>query len=230
MIFQEPMVSLNPLFTIGNQLSEVINQHQPCSKAECRRRVIEMLDMVGIPSPETRLKQYPFELSGGMRQRVMISMALLCRPQVLIADEPTTALDVTIQAQILDLLQQLNKELGTSIILITHDLGIIAEVADRVAVMYAGNIVETAPVKELFSHPLHPYTKGLLKSIPTMDDSERPLETIEGMVPSIYHLPSGCLFQNRCEIARDICRSKIPPVTGDAGHLVKCFQYSDCWK
>ena len=229
MIFQEPAVSLNPVFTIEQQLSEVIQAHDPCPKAERRARVLEMIRTVGIPSPETRLKQYPFELSGGMQQRVIIAMALLCHPEVLIADEPTTALDVTIQAQILDLLNQLNQEFGTSIILITHDLGVIAETVDRVAVMYCGNIVELAPVKELFRDPLHPYTRGLLKAVPTMQMTDAPLETIEGTVPSIYALPEGCKFCPRCPDAMAVCRSKEPPVTGageNAEHQVRCWKYA----
>lgn len=230
MIFQEPMVSLNPLYTIGNQMMEILFRHEKISKDEAKKRVIEMLRTVEIPSPETRLKQYPFELSGGMRQRIMIAMSLLCHPQVLIADEPTTALDVTIQAQILDLLNHLNKTFGTSIIMITHDLGVIAEMVDHVAVMYAGSIVEKAPVKDLFESPKHPYTEGLLNSIPSMDDSDKPLETIEGNVPSIYNLPPGCAFENRCKYACDICRQKRPPETDLGGRVVSCFRYTDEWK
>lgn len=230
MIFQEPMVSLNPLYTIGNQMSEILFRHEKISRKEARERVIDMLRTVEIPSPETRLKQYPFELSGGMRQRIMIAMSLLCKPEVLIADEPTTALDVTIQAQILDLLNNLNKTFGTSIIMITHDLGVIAEMADTVAVMYAGSIVEKAPVKELFESPRHPYTEGLLKSIPTMEDSGRPLETIEGSVPSIYALPEGCAFCNRCKYAAEICRRKQPPQTVTGDRTVSCFRYTTEWE
>lgn len=230
MIFQEPMVSLNPLFTIGNQLSEVIQFHQKCSKKECYQKVIEMLRTVGIPSPETRFKQYPFELSGGMRQRVMIAMALLCRPKVLIADEPTTALDVTIQAQIMDLLKKLNKDFDVSIILITHDLGLVAETVDTVAVMYAGRIVEKGPVREIFFNPRHPYTKGLLKSIPTMKAAEGDLETIEGNVPSIYNLPGGCNFHNRCKFKRPVCTKEAPPEIEDGERHVKCWMYADGWE
>jgi len=224
MIFQEPMVSLNPLFSIGNQLGEVVRLHDPCPRQERERRVVEMLRTVGIPSPETRLRQYPFELSGGMRQRVMIAMALLCKPEVLIADEPTTALDVTIQAQILDLLRQIKADLGTSIILITHDLGVIAEMADTVAVMYAGSIVETAPVRELFRNPRHPYTQGLLGSVPGMHDAESELETIEGNVPSIYRLPPGCAFHNRCKYAMPVCCESEPEITVDGARAVKCWR------
>ena len=211
MIFQEPMVSLNPLYTIGNQLGEVVRLHKKVSRAEADKQVIEMLRTVGIPSPETRLKQYPFELSGGMRQRAMIAMALLCDPEVLIADEPTTALDVTIQAQILDLLKALNRKMGTSIILITHDLGVIASMVDTVAVMYCGRIVEKASVRQLFHDPLHPYTRGLLNSIPKVGRTEGDLQTIEGAVPSIYNLPAGCVFSNRCGECGRICQEKEPP-------------------
>jgi len=230
MIFQEPMVSLNPLYTIGNQMMEVLLCHEKISKKDARERVIEMLRLVEIPSPETRLRQYPFELSGGMRQRIMIAMSLLCHPQILIADEPTTALDVTIQAQILDLLNHLNKKFGTSIIMITHDLGVIAEMADNVAVMYAGSIVEKAPVKELFESPKHPYTEGLLNSIPTMEDSDKPLETIEGNVPSIYSLPKGCAFCSRCKYAKKICETKKPPQIDWGERMVSCFRYTQEWK
>lgn len=230
MIFQEPMVSLNPLYTIGNQMMEILFRHEKISKNDAKKKVIEMLRTVEIPSPETRLKQYPFELSGGMRQRIMIAMSLLCQPQVLIADEPTTALDVTIQAQILDLLNHLNKTFGTSIIMITHDLGVIAEMVDYVAVMYAGNIVEKAGVKDLFESPKHPYTEGLLNSIPSMEDSDKPLETIEGNVPSIYNLPKGCAFENRCKYACSVCREKRPPEVQLEGRTVSCFRYTKEWK
>lgn len=230
MIFQEPMVSLNPLYTIGNQMTEVLLRHEKISRKEARQKAVEMLRTVEIPSPETRLKQYPFELSGGMRQRIMIAMALLCRPQILIADEPTTALDVTIQAQILDLLNHLNRTFGTSIIMITHDMGVIAEMVDNVAVMYAGDIVEKAPVKELFEAPLHPYTEGLLNSIPSLKDEGKPLETIEGNVPSIYDLPPGCAFSNRCRYCREICRTGKPPRVEVGGRQVTCFKYTDQWK
>ena len=230
MIFQEPMVSLNPLYTIGNQLGEVVRLHKKVSRAEADKQVIEMLRTVGIPSPETRLKQYPFELSGGMRQRAMIAMALLCDPEVLIADEPTTALDVTIQAQILDLLKELNRKMGTSIILITHDLGVIASMVDTVAVMYCGHIVEKAPVRQLFHDPLHPYTKGLLNSIPKVGRTEGDLQTIEGAVPSIYNLPAGCAFSNRCGECGRICKEKEPPTFQlEDGRVVKCWKYTPQW-
>ena len=231
MIFQEPMVSLNPLYTIGNQLGEVVRLHKKVSRAEADKQVIEMLRTVGIPSPETRLKQYPFELSGGMRQRAMIAMALLCDPEVLIADEPTTALDVTIQAQILDLLKELNRKMGTSIILITHDLGVIASMVDTVAVMYCGHIVEKAPVRQLFHDPLHPYTKGLLNSIPKVGRTEGDLQTIEGAVPSIYNLPAGCAFSNRCGECGRICQEKEPPTLQlEDGRVVKCWKYTPQWE
>ena len=230
MIFQEPMVSLNPLYTIGNQLGEVVRLHKKVSAAEADKMVIEMLRTVGIPSPETRLKQYPFELSGGMRQRAMIAMALLCSPEVLIADEPTTALDVTIQAQILDLLNELNAKMGTSIILITHDLGVIATMVDTVAVMYCGHIVEKAPVKALFADPKHPYTVGLMNSIPKMTETKGELETIEGTVPSIYNLPPGCAFNNRCSQCRGICcREEPPEIQLENGRMVKCWKYTENW-
>lgn len=231
MIFQEPMVSLNPLYTIGNQLGEVVRLHKKVSRAEADKQVIEMLRTVGIPSPETRLKQYPFELSGGMRQRAMIAMALLCDPEVLIADEPTTALDVTIQAQILDLLKELNRKMGTSIILITHDLGVIASMVDTVAVMYCGHIVEKAPVRQLFHDPLHPYTRGLLNSIPKVGRTEGDLQTIEGAVPSIYNLPAGCAFSNRCGECGRICKEKEPPTLQlEDGRVVKCWKYTPQWE
>ena len=230
MIFQEPMVSLDPLFPIGDQLGEVVRLHKKVSQAQANEMSIEMLRTVGIPSPETRLKQYPFELSGGMRQRVMIAIALLCDPELLIADEPTTALDVTIQAQILDLLRSINEKLGTSIILITHDLGVVASMVDTVAVMYCGHIVEKADVRTIFQHPLHPYTEGLLRSIPHMDDSQGDLATIEGSVPSIYHMPEGCAFHNRCACCRKICTQKQPPLlTLDGEHTVQCWKYTPQW-
>ncbi len=226
MIFQEPMVSLNPLYTIGNQMGEVLKRHNKgLSKAQIRKKVISMLEQVDIPSPEARLKQYPFELSGGMRQRVMIAMSLLCNPEILIADEPTTALDVTIQAQILDLINRLNKDFGTSVILITHDLGVIAETVDTVAVMYAGNIVEKAPVVELFKNPKHPYTVGLLNSIPGIKKDGEELAVIRGTVPSIYKRPKGCAFNNRCDFVCEKCRELKPPINEINGHMVACWKY-----
>lgn len=229
MIFQEPMVSLNPLFSIGNQLAEALRQHTKLDKKSIEERVLKMLRVVGIPSPETRLRQYPFEMSGGMRQRIMIAMALLCQPQIIIADEPTTALDVTIQAQIMELLNEVNREFGTAIILITHDLGVIAEMVDSVAVMYAGSIVEKARVGDVFERPLHPYTEGLLRSVPTMEDKGEVLDTIEGQVPSLYDLPEGCAFHNRCHKKKKICLERNPPVCDRDGRQVKCWIYSQNW-
>jgi peptide/nickel transport system ATP-binding protein len=235
MIFQEPMTSLNPVFTIGNQIIEAISLHQKLSQKECRAKAIEMLKIVGIPSPETRIDNYPHQLSGGMRQRVMIAMALSCNPHVLIADEPTTALDVTIQAQILDLLKELQEKVGLAIILITHDLGVVAEVCDDVIVMYAGRVVEQATVEEIFKNPKHPYTRGLLNSIPTLKRDEtgklekRRLETIPGIVPSLLELPKGCRFQDRCSFVIDACRAAEPELRTikDDNHLphaIRCIR------
>ncbi len=231
MIFQEPMTSLNPVYTIGNQIEEVLELHQPnLSKSERRAKAIDMLRLVGIPSPEKRVTEYPHQLSGGMRQRVMIAIALSCEPDILIADEPTTALDVTIQAQILELMKKLQKELGMGIILITHDLGVVAETCDHVSVMYCGQIVESADVKTLFKHPQHPYTKGLMESIPSFDstkgEKKERLQTIEGMVPSLFELPEGCNFQTRCSRASNDCKgSKGEPRLQNIGteHTVACF-------
>ena len=229
MIFQEPMTSLNPVFTVGNQIEEVLHLHQRhnLSRAEQRNKAIEMLHLVGIPSPEKRVKEYPHQLSGGMRQRVMIAMALACEPDILIADEPSTALDVTIQAQILELMNKLQEELGMGIIMITHDLGVVAETCHDVAVMYCGQIIEFADVKTLFSRPRHPYTKGLLESIPafdsTVDKEKSRLRTIEGMVPSLFELPQGCSFQDRCFNVSDRCRGNVPPVEQlQQGHWLRC--------
>ncbi len=224
MIFQEPMVSLDPLFTIGNQLREVLLIHEKISKEEADKKVLDMLKEVGIPSPEIRVKQYPFEMSGGMRQRVMIAMALLLHPDILIADEPTTALDVTIQAQILKLLKDINQKFGTAIILITHDLGVIAECADQVAVMYAGRIVEKAPVRDIFKNPKHPYTQGLLRSVPTLEKQEGELHSINGIVPSIYHLPEGCAFADRCPYAMACCREGEVPTHISGERMVRCWK------
>lgn len=216
MIFQEPMTSLNPVFTIGNQIAETVSLHQKLPRKEARNKSIEMLKLVGIPSPEKRIDDYPHQLSGGMRQRVMIAMALSCNPSVLIADEPTTALDVTIQAQILDLLLELQQKVGMALILITHDLGVIAEVAHEVLVMYAGRVVEQGKVDEIFANPKMPYTRGLLNSIPTLslDPSGRikkkRLETIPGIVPNLLHLPRGCRFQDRCSYVQEDCRKSEP--------------------
>jgi len=224
MIFQEPMTSLNPVFTIGAQIIEAIRLHQNVDKKEARLRAIEMLDKVRISEPERRVDQYPHEFSGGMRQRAMIAMALSCNPRLLIADEPTTALDVTIQAQILDVLRALQADVGMSILIITHDLGIIAETADDVAVMYASKVVEYAPVGELFGNPIHPYTHGLFRSRPEpgKPKSEK-LETIEGMVPSPLRFPAGCKFHPRCPYQQSLCRTEEPELRElSPGHQVRC--------
>jgi peptide/nickel transport system ATP-binding protein len=217
MIFQEPMTSLNPVMTIGRQIGEALMLHQQLSQKKALARAIEMLQLVGIPEPRQRVKEYPHQLSGGMRQRAMIAMALACNPKVLIADEPTSALDVTIQAQILDLVGKLQRELGTAVILITHDLGVVAETAERVIVMYAGRKVEEAVVGELFARPLHPYTRGLMNSIPRLALMRREagaaaerLQEIPGMVPALSNLPAGCIFAPRCAYADDTCRAKYP--------------------
>ena len=213
MIFQDPLSSLNPVFTIGNQIVEAIRTHKKVSKREAREKVLDLLRMTGIPAPEKRIDEYPHELSGGMRQRVMIAMALACESKVLIADEPTTALDVTIQAQIMNLMQDLNKKLDMGVILITHDLGVVAEVCTRVVVMYLGQVVEEADVHSLFTKPLHPYTQGLMSSIAQLDcDRDQPLHMIKGMVPSLLKIPDGCRFAPRCPYADDLCRAKMPPL------------------
>lgn len=224
MIFQEPMTSLNPLFTVGRQLMEPLMLHRGMDKKEARKEAIRLLSLVGIPLPERRFKDYPHAMSGGMRQRVMIAMALCCNPEVLIADEPTTALDVTIQAQILDLMKKLRDELGTAIILITHDLGVVAEMCDRAAVMYCGAVVEEGDVHEIFKHPLHPYTKGLLASIPKLTDDNTALYNIKGAVPGLMDLPAGCRFAGRCEFCTEQCRKANPAcVRISDGHSVRCF-------
>ncbi len=210
MIFQNPLSSLNPVFTIGNQVGHVISIHQGKNKKDARRRAVEVFELVRLPDPERLLKKYPHELSGGMLQRVMIAMALSCRPEVLIADEPTTALDVTIQAQILSLMLQLKEETGTAIIMITHDLGVVAETCDRVAVMYAGLIVERGPAQAIFHEPLHPYTEGLLSSLPGQQRAGDELRTIDGLVPDLIRPPSGCRFHPRCPIAQEICQREVP--------------------
>ncbi len=227
MIFQEPMTSLNPVFTVEDQLCESIRLHMDLDKKGARNRAIEMLHLVGIPSPEKRIKDYPHQMSGGMRQRVMIAMALSCDPELLIADEPTTALDVTIQAQILDLIRSLRDKIGMAVLLITHDLGVVAEVADEVVVMYCGQIVEQASAHELFEEgPQHPYTFGLLKSIPTLDNEESgPLYMIPGMVPNPLNLPKGCKFAPRCPYATKRCRSTEPPRYQVGTRQLCCFIY-----
>ena len=228
MIFQEPMTSLNPVFTIGNQISEMFRLHKGFGKKQALEAAIEMLDRVQIPSPDQRVHEYPHQMSGGMRQRAMIAMAMSCDPEILIADEPTTALDVTVQAQVLDLMLQLKHNFSTAIQLITHDLGVIAEMADRVVVMYAGQVVEQASTIELFKQTLHPYTLGLLKSIPVLGSraagNAGALTEIKGMIPSLYNLPRGCKFSNRCPDKMDICEREEPQLTGSGeNHLVRCW-------
>ena len=226
MIFQEPMTSLDPVFTVGHELTETLLLHQNLSKQEAREGAVEMLKLVGIPEPERRMEEYPHQLSGGMQQRVMIAMALSCNPSLLIADEPTTALDVTIQAQILALIKDLKGKLGTSVLLITHDLGVIAETCQQVAVMYAGRIMESAQVDDLFSEPLHPYTTALNSSIPQIDSTARRLKIIPGMVPSLINPPSGCRFHPRCCQVMSVCSEKEPPLMEIRnGHWVRCWLY-----
>jgi peptide/nickel transport system ATP-binding protein len=228
MIFQEPMTSLNPVFQIGDQIAEVLRRHEGMSRKEAWNRSIEMLERVGIPAPARRVLEYPHQLSGGMRQRTMIAMALACSPKLMIADEPTTALDVTIQAQILELINRLQKEKGMSVILITHNLGVIAETARKVAVMYAGRIVEYSDVRSIFAAPKHPYTQGLLKSIPRLDEhhpKKGKLEAIPGLVPSLLDLPKGCKFSNRCQYVFDRCGEEPPLIETVPRHLVRCWLY-----
>jgi oligopeptide/dipeptide ABC transporter ATP-binding protein len=228
MVFQEPMTSLNPVHRIGKQLGEVYRLHfSEMSENEIRQQALELLQKVGIPEPEQRMEEYPHQISGGMRQRVMIALALACKPDILIADEPTTALDVTIQAQILDLMQKLQSETGMAVIVITHDLGVIAETCEDVVVMYAGKVAETASAVELFKNPKHPYTQGLLGSIPRLETPRKTkLNVIEGIVPSLYELPSGCRFRNRCPHARDICAGDPPPmISVGQDHLAACYLY-----
>lgn len=228
MIFQEPMTSLNPVYTIGDQIGEAIALHQGVNKEEALERTVVMLEKVGIPSPEQRVHEYPHQMSGGMRQRVMIAMALSCNPELLIADEPTTALDVTIQAQILNLMKELRDEFNTAIMLITHDLGVVAEVADEVAVMYAGRVVEQADVKTLFKSPKHPYTVGLIKSIPKIDQKKERLEPIRGVVPDPLEFPEGCKFSNRCDYATEKCRKQEPELEEIVtGHTVRCWHHGE---
>jgi len=224
MIFQEPMTSLNPVLTVGRQIAETVQVHQKVSRGQALHRAVEMLRVVQIPEPERRANEYPHQLSGGMRQRVMIALALACNPELLIADEPTTALDVTIQAQILELLKKLQKELGMGVVLITHDLGVVAESCDRVVVMYAGRKVEEADVADLFDRPLHPYTRALMASMPAMNTRSRRLAEIPGMVPAPHELGRGCAFAARCPYANERCRSQTPGLVdqGDS-HVVACF-------
>ena len=231
MIFQEPMTSLNPAFTIGDQLIEAIRCHRPLDHAAARAHAIEMLRRVRIPSPEQCIDTYPHKLSGGMRQRVMIAMALACEPQLLIADEPTTALDVTIQAQVLDLMRDLRTDTGTAIILITHDLGVIAELADEVVVMYAGRVVERASVERLFAEPQHPYTIGLLGSIPKLHVAQERLAAIEGQVPTPTTVTAGCRFASRCPFVEARCQAEVPPLVALApGHFAACWKAPLAWE
>lgn len=226
MIFQEPMTSLNPAYTIGNQIMEAIILHQDLRSKDAQDKAIEMLQAVGISSPEQRIKEYPHQLSGGMRQRAMIAMALSCNPSILIADEPTTALDVTIQAQVLDLMNALRTEFNTAIQFITHDLGVIADMADDVIVMYLGKIVESAPVREIFHHPIHPYTRGLMNSIPSLAKrGEERLVPIEGVVPDPFDVPKGCGFGPRCPRAKGVCAEQMPPLKEmEPGHWAACWE------
>ena len=231
MIFQEPMTALNPVFTVGRQIMESILIHQHKTKKEAREQAIEMLRLVGIPAPEKRIDDYPHQMSGGMRQRVMIAIALCCNPQLLICDEPTTALDVTIQAQILELIRDIRERLGTSVILITHDLGVVAQVTDKVIIMYAGKVMEYGTVRQIFTDPLHPYTAALMRSIPVIGKKTERLNVIRGMVPSLSKRPEGCLFHPRCDEACDLCRTVRPELTDmPGGRQVRCHKYTDKWE
>lgn len=228
MIFQEPMTSLNPVFTVGKQISESLKYHQGLNKRDAREKAIEMLKLVRIPDPEKSIHKYPHELSGGMRQRVMIAMALACEPKILIADEPTTALDVTIQAQIMDLLSEIKEKTELAIILITHDLGVVAEIAQNVMIMYGGKSVEYSDIHSIYKDPKHPYTKGLLQSIPRLDVSKETLYSIKGSIPNLANLPKGCHFAPRCDECMDICKEKMPGVTTlNDGRKVRCWLYEE---
>ncbi|MBM7631512.1 ABC transporter ATP-binding protein [Geomicrobium sediminis] len=237
MIFQEPMTSLNPVFTVGSQIAEAVRIHKKLDKKAAWQEAVNMLKLVGIPAPEDRAKRYPHELSGGMRQRVMIAIALSCDPELLIADEPTTALDVTIQAQILELIKELQEKSGMAVLMITHDLGVIAETADKVVVMYAGEVVEQADVKTLFKRPLHPYTQGLMNAIPRHDIDLDELEMIPGTVPTPQNMPSGCRFAERCPYARELCVEKHPELATPSNNVdegittgqTRCWIYTDEW-
>ena len=228
-IFQDPQASLNPVYTIGNQIMEVLRQHQKLTKKEAKEKAIEMLRLTGIPAPDKRINQYPHELSGGMQQRAMIAMALACKPKLLIADEPTTALDVTIQAQILDLIVELNKKMNMGVLFITHDLDVVAEICQSVKVMYLGEIIEEVTTDQLFSNALHPYTKGLINSKPDINgDRSQPLNVIKGTVPSLTSIPLGCSFSTRCPFATDLCKLHEPPViTFENSQKVKCWLYDE---
>ncbi|MFJ5764771.1 ABC transporter ATP-binding protein [Lysinibacillus sp. NPDC093210] len=231
MIFQEPMTSLNPVLTVGEQIAETIRLHQGLSRKEAWQQAVEMIRLVGIPAPEKRAKQEPYQLSGGMRQRIMIAMALACTPDVLIADEPTTALDVTIQAQIIDIIRNLQQQLGMSIIFITHDLGVVSEICDKIAVMYAGQVVEEGSTDSLFAKPLHPYTNGLIQSLPKLYEDQEELSTIHGTVPSPYHYPNGCRYAERCPFATELCRAQQPElITVESDKKVRCWMYSEQWQ
>src|SRR5699024_266761 len=232
MVFQDPMSSLNPVYTIGDQIVESVLLHQNVSRREAYNKAFEMLKSVGIPDPKKRLYEYPHQLSGGMKQRVLIAIALVCKPDLLIADEPTTALDVTIQAQILEIIIQMNRELDMGIMFITHDLGVVSEICTRVVVMYLGQVVEEASVNELFSQPLHPYTRGLMKSIPPIEgDRSQKLYTIKGTVPSLNDIPKGCRFASRCPYADKLCIEKMPELRKDQdNHRVRCWHYEEIQK
>ncbi len=230
MIFQEPMTSLDPVYRVGTQIGEVLRIHKKLSRREAFERAAELMDKVGIPDPESRRSAYPHELSGGMRQRVMIAAALACEPELIIADEPTTALDVTIQAQILDLINSMKREIGSAVLLITHDLGVVSQVADRVAVMYAGRILEIAPVEKLFAVPNHPYTKGLLACIPDVDhesESRRMLPALRGLIPRLYAIPEGCRFRDRCPNVFEPCTDEPDLIQVDEDHVVRCWLYAN---
>ena len=230
MIFQEPMTSLNPVHTVGQQIAEMVIRHRAVGKSKARARAVEMLDLVGIPEPKRRVDSYPHEMSGGMRQRAMIAMALACEPRILIADEPTTALDVTIQAQMLELMQELQDKLGMAIIFITHDLGVVAEIADTVVVMYAAQVVETGTVDDIFGNPRMPYTAGLMNSIPRLGSSVRKerLQAIPGTVPALTSLPAGCRFHPRCGFVKDVCLTAPPPLVGTGGgHMIRCARWQE---
>ena len=231
MIFQDPMISLNPVYTVGQQIIEALRAHMHISKKDAMEIALKMIDKMGIPSPERRVRDYPHQLSGGMRQRVMIAMALCMNPKLLIADEPTTALDVTIQAQILDLILDLRDQFGMAVMIITHDLGVIADLSDRVVVMYAGKVVETAYVRTLFANPCHPYTRGLMKALPRLDDDLKTLYTISGVVPSPENFPKGCRFADRCPISDESCRAAEPPlITLEKGHEAACHRLDEARK